>query len=150
MGLNVATVATLDLASATLEEALLSQFPFELEVRPDRCVTALALTMEAELFDGFRKNSVESEQKQILAGNGGNVNMVFHMPIPSLPGIASSNSEPLELRGSEYPKVYGHITTAWIDDHLEVTLELRGSRSSDGRGGKGPEPRSSATFIVPS
>lgn len=88
-----AELLDLDLGTAAPEEALLAGAGFSLALRPERCMTALLLTLEAELVSGGRA----------VVGR-----TALHLPCGNAPG-----PRPLRLPGADFGAVDGQVSASW-------------------------------------
>mmetsp|Transcript_42069 Transcript_42069/g.116185 ORF Transcript_42069/g.116185 Transcript_42069/m.116185 type:complete len:580 (+) Transcript_42069:73-1812(+) len=137
---GAATLFSLDLATAVPEAALPSAAPFRLSLRPDRRATALVLSLEARLPGEAVDDAGTSLPRWARAQQEAN-HLVLHMPA----------LETLQPSGAESNVLEGRFTANWTADSecLEVTVQLSAQRYTGGRGGKGPDPCCSATFLPP-
>jgi len=143
---QAAELLALDLADAAPEEAVPSQVPFRLTLKPDSLVTALVLYLDADL--GPPGTAVVSMAPTALTASAAagappappRRQTVLHLPAPR-----PSPSRGLRLCGAEFPVLEGCFSGVWAPDssHLQVSVEIT-ARRGDG----GPSAYSAGTFVV--
>jgi len=135
----------LDLGSAAPADALLDEVPFSLRLDPERCATALVLTLDLYL-DGEEgvPGALEGAQGdrcpwQQPGQQSAPRHTLLHLPAPGPPP-----ARPLKLPGAQFPTITGKISAASDGDggRLEISVELVAQRG-------GTDFRTSATFSVP-
>merc|ERR1712098_305002 len=117
------------MASATLEEATPSGLPFKLELRSDRCATALVLYLNASLGEAIDAPSEAATismaplSRQFRDKSPAHLaqQTVLHLPAPGPPP-----ADGLTLQGSEFSVIEGTFSASWAprSSRLEIVIEL--------------------------
>ncbi|CAE8591118.1 unnamed protein product [Polarella glacialis] len=131
---------SLDLSTAEPEDALPSRVPFQLELRPDSCVTSLLLELEIPSY---------AQDGEVAAGAAlHRVQTVLHLP------SLGSRSGLLRLPGSEFSSLEGYLSTGVLPADegggVEVAVAVTARRAgAGGRGSAGSSVSVSGTFRLP-
>jgi len=139
--LEAAELLNLDLATASPEDALLSNAAFRLRLRADRCTTALVLYLEADLGDGHGRGGLSMAPAPPACSSTSlprprsspqRQQTVLHLPGPG-PHPASA----LRLPGVDFQVLEGSLSAVWSPNRTSIEIHVDLSAAEHREGGSG-------------